>query len=139
MKNCLLREIVQCNVIVYCLKNWIEDAAVAMIGIFTEAEIGYDKHIGMCFLDSPNRFSNDAVFAECVGADTVFGVGDTEENDCIDTQLLERKALINDLIDAHLVDTRHRRNLIFYGYATAGKKRIDKIIDTEMGLLQKVS
>ena len=64
-----------------------QGAAVPVVGVFAEAEVGDHQEIGRDSPGDPDRLLDDAVIARGGRAACVFMLRDAEEDDCRDAQI----------------------------------------------------
>ena len=83
-----------------------DDAAVAVVGVFAEADVGDDDEIEIRFADGFDGALDDAVCAGGAGAGGVFRFGKAEENDAGDAELFDFAAFFDELVDGLLVRCR---------------------------------
>ena len=65
----------------------VQDAAVAVVGVLAEANVGHDEHLRIRGLDRANRLLRHPVGGVGLRPQRVLGRGQTEEDDARDAQL----------------------------------------------------
>src|SRR5690242_6576380 len=85
----------------------LDDAAVAVVGVFAHADIGDYRQVRYLLLQGPDRFLDDPGIGVGVAADSVLGFRNSEENDRRNPQLMDLLGLGDDILDGLLVDPRH--------------------------------
>ncbi len=110
----------------------VEQAAVAVVGVFAQAHVGDDDEVGHGRFNRPNRLLHNAVVGKVFQADGVFEGRDAEEDDGGDVQGNGRFRFAHRLGYRQLGDARHGGNGRT-AVAVPHKQRVNQIIRREMG------
>ena len=84
-------------------------AAVAVVGVLAQADVGDHHQVGHRLLDRPHRLRHDAVVAIRLRAGGVLLLGNAEQDHRRNAEVAHRPALLDGAVDRQLRDARHRR------------------------------
>jgi hypothetical protein len=112
----------------------LEHAAVPVVGILAEADIGNHDHFREPFLHGPHRFLNDAILGIGAGAQGVFAVRQTKKNDGRNVLLGSFLNVLHQVIEGLLKVPRHGWDRVFDVLAPDGKQRQNEIVGGQLGL-----
>ena len=93
----------------------VDQAAVAVVGVLAEADVGHDEQLGMRLLDRARRELDDALVVVGARALGVLAVGDPEEQDGRQAERLRGARLLDGRRDAQAVDARQRGDRLAAG------------------------
>ena len=110
----------------------LDDSAMTVVGVFTEADVGDQHQFRHRFLYCPKRLLDDAVVGVCFGTDRIFFLGDAEEDDRRDAEGLDFFTFLDDTVDGHLVVAGHGDDFVFYILAVPDKERVDQVVDGDL-------
>jgi len=76
----------------------------------------------------PDRLLYDAVLVIRAGSDLVLVVGDAEEDHRRDAEGMDLRAFAHDVLNGHLLHSRHRRNVPLHVLSRNDEQRIDQVV-----------
>ena len=104
-------------------------AAVAVVGVLAEAQVGDHQQPGRLPLGDPDRLLDDPVVARGGRAARVLVLRDAEEEDRRDAQLGHLGDRLAEPVERELVLAGHRRDLPPQVLAVVDEQRIDQVVD----------
>ncbi len=111
----------------------LDHAAVAVVGVLAQADIGDHGQLRNLGLDGADGLLDDAGVAVGVLAHGVLGFGDAEQDDRRNAELVDFPGFGHDVLDGLLVDPRHGRDLLLDPLAEGAEHRIDQVVDPQVG------
>ena len=118
----------------------LDVAAVAVAGVLAITDVGDDQeHVGNFPSDGAEGALHDAVLVVGAGGHVVLGFGQSEENDAADAERLDFDALLDHLVDGHLVVTGHGADFAADALAGADEKREDELAGVEVRLADEAA
>ena len=109
----------------------LHHAAVAVVRIFAEADVGDDDETELGLADCGDRALHGAIRRGCFRAGRVLALGQAEENHGGNAQIGDFAALLGDFIGGLLIDARHRANFGANIRSGAGEHGIDEAARAE--------
>ena len=113
--------------------------AVAVIGVFAEAQVGDHQELGRDSPGDPDRLLDDAVIARGGRAACVFVLRDSEQEDRRDAQLGRFGDRFAEPVERELVLAGHRRDFTPEVLAVIDEKRIDQVVDGKTRFADQVA
>ena len=104
-------------------------AAMAVVGVLAEAEVGDHQEIGRDSPGEPDGLLHDPVVAEGGRAAGVLVLGDAEEDDRRDAQLGGLGDRLAQPVERELILARHRGDLAPEVRAVVDEQRVDQVVD----------
>ena len=125
----------------YLSPSFFYDAAVAVRGVFAEADIGDEDQFlrGGGLLESAQTTLDDAVVVPCTAGLFVFGFGKAEDQQASDAERGGCFGFLECFIDGQIEDAGHRADLFADAFAGAEKERIDERAGLEVGFADQVA
>ena len=111
----------------------VELAAVPMARVLAHADVGDDDHRRSFRADRADGLLHDAMVVVGFASAFVLARRDAEEQDRRHVQACKLAHLGFKHIDRHLVDARHRGNLVAQADARLHEERIDEIFGRQLG------
>ena len=103
-------------------------AAMAVVGVLAEAEVGDHQQLRRLPLGQPDRLLDDPVVGRRRRAAGVLVLGDAEEQDRRDAQLGHLGDRLAQPVERELILARHRRDLAPQVLAVIDEQRIDQVV-----------
>ena len=120
---------VQCAVVVDITP--VQEAAMAVIGVFAQTHIGDDEQIQRLVLDGANRLGNDAMGVVSAAAYGVFALGYAEKNHRRDPEIDDLATLLHEHVHRHLIGSRHGGDLPAHSRAGTREQGQDQVVRSE--------
>ncbi len=117
----------------------VQHAAVAVIRVLAEADVGDDDEIRARVLEAADRLLDDAVLREALEAQRVLRRRDSEEQHCLETEGSELRSLLRQHVARQLVDPWHGRHGPTYAVSRNHEARLDEVIQAERRLPYEVA
>ena len=108
-----------------------EHAAVAVVGVLAQADVGDHHQVGQRLLDRAHRARHDAVVAVRLRAGRVLLLRNAEQDHRRDAEIAHRAALLHRLVDRQLRDARHRADRLRHPRARHDEQRQDELVDAQ--------
>ena len=108
-----------------------DDAAVPVVGVLTETDIGNQQKAGHLLLEHSESALDDAMVIVGVRTDGILVLGNAEQDHARKTEVADRLALLHRPIDRQLGNPRHRSDRVGHPGAWDDEERHDQVIDTE--------
>jgi hypothetical protein len=99
------------------------DAAVPVVRVLAEADVGDDEELGQLALDGADRGLHWRFGIVGVRSDVVLVLGNAEEQDAVDAVGLRRCGFFDRFIDRQVADARHRGHFAADALALADEQR----------------
>jgi hypothetical protein len=109
------------------------DAAVAVIGVLAEADVGHHEHVVHLALDRANRRLHRRFRIVRERADVVLGVREAEQDHALHAVVLCCAHFVHRLVDREVEDARHRRHFTADAVAFADEQRQHEHVGRQPG------
>ncbi len=107
---------------------------MAVVGVFIDADIGDDEHLGNRRLDFPDRPLNDAVGIISLGPAGVFFAGNPKKKDRRDAEGMTFFHLLHQVVDGIPVNPRHGGYFLSFAPPFANEQGGDQVVHRQVGL-----
>ena len=112
----------------------LHDAAVAMIGVFAQADVGDDEQFQVGLSNALDGALHNALRAERTCSARVLRFWQAKKNDRRNPERFHLPALLQDLVGGLLENVRHRADFLTHVLPRADKHRIDQACGREARL-----
>ena len=110
-----------------------EDPAVAVIGVFAQADVGDDQHLRQLALERPDRRLHGRLRIVSGRPDVVLLIRQPEEQHAPDAVRPRRPRLCHRLVDREVEDAGHRADLPAHAFTGADEQREHQRVGRETG------
>ena len=117
----------------------VEEAAVAVVRVLAEADVGHDDELRARFLERADRLLDRPVVGEALDTVRILRARDAEEENRLDAERLELTGFASELVDGELVDTGHRGHGAADAVAGNDEERVDEVVRLERRLANEVA
>ena len=114
-------------------------AAMAVIGVLAEAQVGDHQQPGRRLPGDPDGLLDDPVVAERGRPPRILVLGDAEQEDRRDAQLGRLGHRLAQPVERELILPRHRRDLPPQALPVVDEQRVDQVIHGQPGLAQHLA
>src|SRR5450755_1091752 len=122
----------QCFVVLHIAV--LDDAAMPVAGVFTQANVGDDQRIRCLGLQTPDRLLDDALLGVCLRAYLVLLVGDAKEQYGWNAQARDALRFTPQVLQRPLHNPWHGGNLAWLVDAFRNEERVDELLDVQVRL-----
>ena len=112
----------------------LDHAAMAVARILAEADVGDDGQVRHLVLDGLDRMLHDPLVGVAFAADLVLVLGNAEEDDRGNAEVLHLFAVLHEVVDGLLIVPGHGADLFFHALAVGHEERIDEIVGRKLRL-----
>ena len=117
----------------------LDDAAVAVRGVFAEADVGDDDQMRHLALDRADGALHRRVGVGGFRAGRILAVGQAEEQHAEDAICLRRRRFLDGFVDRQVEDARHGADLAPYATAFADEERQDEAVGRQPRLAHEAA
>ena len=116
-----------------------DHAAVAVVGVLAEADVGDHGQAGHLRLDRGDGLLHGAVGAPGAAALSVLVVGQAEQQHRGHAQFMKGARLFDGAVDGHAADAGHRLDRLAARLAEQHEERLDQVLGRKAGLAHEVA